>query len=77
MQQAERENPLYTFTAKEYVGKMGEFITSIDGLYNNHETGMYWMFYVHDESGWVEPSVGVSHFAPENGGRIMMKYEKS
>ena len=62
----------FLFFAEEYPG-LGFFVTEINGVKNNPQTGEYWIYYVDGQSA----KIGVSNYILKGGEKIEWKYEKS
>lgn len=60
-----------TATMKEFTG-MGYFVEEINGIKNNNQTGIYWIYYINGQSA----KVGISSYILKNNDLITWKFEK-
>ena len=60
-----------------YYTGLGEFIDSIDGIRNDPEAGMYWMWYIwyENEMTWKYAPVGAGKYVLKDGDNIKFRYE--
>lgn len=61
------------FSYKDYGGKMGVFITSIDNLGENQSRSNWWQYWVNEEYS----KVGVSSYVLESGDEVLFKFTNS
>lgn len=67
---AGKQNPSYVATYKQE--DLGDFITSIDGVYNDQEKRYSWFIYINDK----EADVGVDDLKPKDQDFLSFKYRK-
>ena len=67
---AGKQNPSYVATYKQE--KLGHFITSIDGVYNDQEKLYFWFIYLNGK----EAEVGVDDLKPKDQDVLSFKYRK-
>lgn len=61
----------------DYYTGMGVLIRSINGISNEDQEGMNWIYYVWENGGWVMPMKGAGNYRLEEGDNIMFSYEES
>ncbi len=62
----------FSFQAKKYSG-LGFFVYEINGKKQDNKTGLYWIYYINNQSA----NIGISHYIIQKGDIIEWKYEKS
>lgn len=62
----------FIFEAKEYPG-MGMFVESINGIQNNPQKNLYWIYYVNGQSA----KTGISNYIIKQKDKIEWKYENT
>jgi len=63
----------FIFSGKDYSAGMGYFVTGINGIKNDPQTGKYWIYYINGESA----KIGISNYIINKGDIIEWKYENS
>jgi hypothetical protein len=62
----------FIFSTKEYTG-MGKFVDEINGIKNDNQKGLYWIYYMNGEPA----KIGISNYIIHQGDTIEWKYENS
>ena len=63
----------FSFSGKDYGAGMGYFVTEINGVKNDPQTGKYWIYYINGQTA----QFGISSYIINKGDKIEWKYENS